>query len=166
MKNLILVLFTFLLTFGFAQQPETADSIYWSAKYCDTAETFEDALTQWTWNGNVEDCIQPSEAFANAFYNEKAGTVSLYLLDSYDCCCKVASTPGSIGAWTFFYDSPCQAYLDSIGFVYDDPDYINWTSVDEDIILEKGIYIDMYGIQHTIPPKGLSIMNKQKYLRL
>ena len=135
--------------------PETADSVYWSTKYCDTAETFEEHLTQWTWNGNALDCIQPSEAFANAFYNEKTGEVSLYLLDSYECCCQVASTPGSIGAWTFFYDSPCQAYLDSIGFIYDDPDYINWTSLNESDIELDGIYIDMYGIQHTIPPNAL-----------
>ena len=112
------------------------------------------------------DCIQPSEAFASAFYDEETGQVLLYLLDSYECCCEVASTPGSIGAWTFFYGSPCQTYLDSIGFVYDDPKYINWTSLDESGIKLDGIYIDMYGIQHTIPPKGLSIMNKQKYMRL
>ena len=29
----------------------------------------------------------------------------------------------------------------------------------------NGIYIDMYGIYHTTPPKGLSIMNKEKYIR-
>ena len=111
MKNLLLTLFTLLSTLAFAQMPETADSVYWSTKYCDTAETFEEHLTQWTWNGNALDCIQPSEAFANAFYNEKTGEVSLYLLDSYECCCEVASTPGSIGAWTFFYDSPCHCLL-------------------------------------------------------
>ena len=167
MKNLFLVLFTLLLTSAFAQMPETADSVYWSTKYCDTSEnTLEAHLTQWTWNGNAVDCIQPSEAFASAFYDEETGQVLLYLLDSYECCCEVASTPGSIGAWTFFYGSPCQTYLDSIGFVYDDPKYINWTSLDESCIKLDGFYIDMYGIQHTIPPKGLSIMNKQKYMRL
>ena len=167
MKNLFLVLFTLLLTSAFAQMPETADSVYWSTKYCDTAEnTLEAHLTQWTWNGNAVDCIQPSEAFASAFYDEETGQVLLYLLESYECCWEVASTPGSIGAWTFFSGSPCQTYLDSIGFVYDDPKYINWTSLDESGIKLDGIYIDMYGIQHTIPPKGLSIMNKQKYMRL
>ena len=163
-KILFLVLFTSLLTYG--QIPETADSVYYSTKFCDTAEsTFEAHLTQWTWNGNIGDCIQPSEEFANAFYNEKTGEVSLYLLDSYECCCQVASTPGSIGAWSFFYESPCQTYLDSIGFIYDDPKYINWTSLEENIKL-NGIYIDMYGIQHTIPPKGLSVKDKTKYIRL
>ena len=62
-------------------------------------------------------------------------------------------------------DSDCPAYLDSIGFVYDDPDYINWTSLDDGDLELNGIYIDMYGIHHTIPPKGLSIMNKEKYIR-
>jgi hypothetical protein len=167
MKNLILVLFTLLLTFGFAQMPNTADSIYWSSKYCDTAEnTLEAHLTQWTWNGNVGDCIQPSEGMANAFYNEKTGEVLLYLLDSYDCCCKVASLPGSTSVWNFFTGSPCEAYLDSIGFVYNDPDFVNWTSVDEDILELNGMYIDPYGRAYTIPPKGLSIMNKKKYYRL
>ena len=167
MRNLFLVLFTLLLTSAFAQIPETADSVYWSVKYCDSAEnTLEAHMNQWTWNGNIGDCIQPSEPFATAYYNEKTGEVALYLLDSYECCCEVASTPGSIGAWTFFYNSPCQTYLDSIGFVYDDPDYVNWTSLSEIDLELDGIYIDMLGIQYTIPPKGLSIMNKTKYIRL
>ena len=84
MKNLFLVLLTLLLTSAFAQMPNTADSVYWTPKYCDTAEsTFEAHLTQWTWNGNVGDCIQPSEAMANAFYNEKTGEVGLWLVDTY-----------------------------------------------------------------------------------
>ena len=45
MKNLFLALFTVLLTSAFAQPPISADSVYWSSKYCDTAETAEDALT-------------------------------------------------------------------------------------------------------------------------
>ena len=166
MKKILLLALITISSIGLSQIPETADSIYWSVKYCDTAEnTLEAHLTQWTWNGNAMDCIQPSEAFASAFYDEETGQVLLYLLDSYECCCEVASTPGSIGAWTFFYGSLCQTYLDSIGFIYDDPKYINWTSLGENIKLD-GVYIDMYGIQHTIPPKGLSIMNKQKYIRL
>tara|TARA_Y100000356_G_C11061398_1_gene184066 strand:+ start:72 stop:569 length:498 start_codon:yes stop_codon:yes gene_type:complete len=165
MKTLLnLILFTSLLTYG--QIPETADSIYWSTKYCDTAETFEEHLTQWTWNGNSVDCVQPSEQFANAFYDEETGEVGLVLLDSYDCCCKVASTPGVIGAWIFFYGSPCQTYLDSIGFIYDDPEYINSISLDEIDLELKGIYIDIYGRKYILPPKGLSIMNNKKYFRL
>ena len=62
--------------------------------------------------------------------------------------------------------SDCPAYLDSIGFIYDDPKYINWTSIDENEIILEGIYIDMYGRQYIAPPKGLSIMNKQTYFRL
>ena len=61
MKNLFLVLFTLLLTSAFAQMPNTADSVYWSTKYCNTAETFEEHLTQWVWNGNLINCVQPSE---------------------------------------------------------------------------------------------------------
>ena len=164
MKTLFLVLFTSLLTYS--QIPETADSVYWSVKYCDSAEnTLEAHMNQWTWNGNVGDCIQPSEQFAEAFYDEETGEVDLYLLDSYDCCCKVTSTPGSIGAWTFFYGSPCQTYLDSIGFIYDDPDYINWVSLSENNIELEGIYIDIYGRRYTSPPKGLSIMNGKKYYK-
>ena len=68
MKNLILVLFT--ITLGFAQQPETADSIYWSAKYCNSAETIEDCTNSWIWNGSAEDCIQPSELFCEALFPE------------------------------------------------------------------------------------------------
>ena len=158
MKHLfLLVLSTSLLT---AQIPETSDSIYYSPKYCDTAEsTFEAHLTQWTWNGNVGDCIQPSPEFIAAVWP------GMWLVDTYECCCQVASLPGSEAVWTGFMGSPCQTYLDSIGFVYDDPKYINWTSLDENNILD-GFYIDMYGIQHTIPPKGLSVKDKTKYIRL
>ena len=166
MKNLFLVLFTLLLTSAFAQMPETADSVYWTPKYCDTAEsTFEAHLVQWTWNGNVGDCIQPSEPMANAFYNEKTGEVGLVLKDTYECCCQQASLPGSEAVMTFFMGSPCQTYLDSIGFIYNDPNYINWTSLSENNIKLNGIYIDMYGKQYTTPPKGLSIMNGKKYYK-
>ena len=112
MKTLFLVLFTSLLTYG--QPPLTADSVYWSMKYCTTATEYEEYLTQWTWNGNAMDCIQPSIGFATSFYNEETGNVSLYLLDTYECCCQVASTPGSPGAWTFFQGSPCEEYLDEL----------------------------------------------------
>ena len=102
----------------------------------------------------------------NAFYNEKTGNVLLYLLDSYDCCCKVASLPGSEAVWNGFMKSDCPAYLDSIGFIYNDPDYVNWTSLDEMDLILDGIYIDIYGRQYITPPKGLSIMNRKKYYRL
>ena len=160
MKNLFVVLFTLLLTSAFAQQPETADSIYWSAKYCNTAETIEDCTNSWMWNGNAEDCIQPSVLFCEATFP------GVWILDTYECCCQVASLPGQENAWTGFFGSPCQSYLDSIGFVYDDPNIINWTSLDEDILLEDGIYIDIYGRQYIIPPKGLSIMDGKTYIRL
>ena len=167
MKNLFLALFTLLLTSAFAQQPESPDSIYWTPKYCNTAETAEDALDQWIWSGNewVLDCIQPSQLFVDAFTDED-GNVSLWLSDTYECCCQVASLPGSEAAWTGFYGSACQTYLDSIGFVYDDPDYINWTSLDENELILDGIYIDMYGRHYIVPPVGLSIMNRKTYLRL
>ena len=167
MKKLLLLLFTIINYFTFAQMPETADSMYWSTKFCDTAETFEDHLLQWTWNGTTGDCINPSEGMANAFYNEESGEVSLYLLDTYECCCQIASTPGSVGAWNFFYGSPCQIYLDSIGFIYDDPEFINWTSIKENNIEElNGIYIDMYGRRHHLQPDGLSIMNRKIYFKI
>ena len=59
------------------------------------------------------------------------------------------------GSWTFFEGSPCEEYLDEIGF----------TSLDESDLELEGIYIDQFGRQYTIPPKGLSIMNKNKYYR-
>ena len=167
MRNLFLVLFTLLLTSAFAQMPETADSVYWSAKFCDTAEnTLEAHLTQWTWNGNVGDCIQPSIEFATGTNMCDQLYPEIWLFDSYDCCCKVASLPGSEAVWTGFMDSDCPAYLDSIGFIYNDPDYINWTSLSEMDLELDGIYIDMYGRQYIAPPKGISIMNRKTYIRL
>ena len=159
MKKLLL-LFIFINSILFAQQPESVDSIYWSAKYCNTAETIEDCTNSWMWNGNFSDCIQPSEAFCNATFP------GVWVLDTYECCCQVASLPGSESAWTGFYKSPCQVYLDSIGFVYDDPSIINWTSIDENDVRLDGVYIDQYGRQHATPPKGLSIMNGKKYFKI
>jgi len=162
MKNLFLVLFTLLLTSAFAQVPNTADSIYWSVKFCDTSET-------------VEDCYESSYTYNSNLGCYMAGTYgpgmcealwpAIWIFDSYDCCCKVASLPGSEAVWTGFMDSSCPAYLDSIGFIYNDPDFVNWTSLDENNILD-GFYIDMYGIQYTTPPKGLSVKDKTKYIRL
>ena len=166
MKKLLL-LFTIVNYFTFAQMPETADSIYWSTKFCDTAETIEDHLAQWTWNGNFADCMNPSEGLVNAFYDEESGEVLLYLLDTYECCCQIASTPGSIGAWTFFYGSSCQEHLDSIGFIYDDPKFVNWTSIKENNTKELDeVYIDIYGRRYHTQPDGLSIMNRRIYFKI
>ena len=91
---------------------------------------------------------------------------AIWIFDSYDCCCKVASLPGDESVWNGFMNSDCPAYLDSIGFIYNDPDYVNWTSIDEGDLELNGFYIDMYGIYHTVPPKGLSVKDKTKYIRL
>ena len=152
MKDLLfIILFSFSFNL-FAQIPETEDSIYWSGDYCDTAETIEEALNQWIWNSDVNDCIQPNLKDIENLW------IALWLSDTYECCCEIASLPGSNGAMTGFWESDCKDYLDSINF--------NYMSINDDINILNGIYIDMYGIQHTTPPKGLSIMNKQKYFRL
>ena len=152
MKDLLfIILFSFSFNL-FAQIPETEDSIYWSGDYCDTAETIEEALNQWIWNSDVNDCIQPNLKDIENLW------IALWLSDTYECCCEIASLPGSNGAMTGFWESDCKDYLDSINF--------NYMSIKDDINILNGIYIDMYGIQHTTPPKGLSIMNKQKYFRL
>ena len=160
MKNLLfLVSFISLLTYG--QMPETADSIYWSVKFCNTSETVEDCYEAYTYNANLGCYLAGTYGtnMCDALFPE------IWLFDSYDCCCKVASAPGSNSVWNGFMNTDCPAYLDSIGFVYDDPEYINWTSLSEMDLELEGIYIDMYGRQYTIPPKGLSIMNKNKYYR-
>ena len=152
MKDLLfIILFSFSFNL-FAQIPETEDSIYWSGDYCDTAETIEEALNQWIWNSDVNDCIQPNLKDIENLW------IALWLSDTYECCCEIASLPGSNAAMTGFWESDCKDYLDSINF--------NYMSIKDDINILNGIYIDMYGIQHTTPPKGLSIMNKQKYFRL
>ena len=161
MKNLFLVLFTLLLTSAFAQMPNTADSIYWTPKFCNTSETVEDCYEAYTYNANIG-CYMAGTygtAMCDQLFPE------IWLFDSYDCCCKVASTPGVVGAWTFFYGSPCQSYLDSIGFIYDDPGYVNSVMLDEIDLELNGIYIDMYGRQYIAPPKGISIMNRKTYIR-
>ena len=161
MKKILLLAIIAISSIGLSQMPETADSIYWSAKFCDTSETVEDCYESYTYNANIG-CYQAGTYGTNMcdqLYPE------IWLFDSYDCCCKVASLPGAPGVWNGFMDSDCPAYLDSIGFVFDDPEYINWTSLSEMDLELEGIYIDMYGRQYTIPPKGLSIMNKNKYYR-
>tara|TARA_Y100001938_G_C7988428_1_gene378171 strand:+ start:113 stop:628 length:516 start_codon:yes stop_codon:yes gene_type:complete len=171
MKTLFLVLFTSLLTFSQNDYPwniENFELIDWfyAGKYCDTVDstaTIEEYMTQWIWNGNVNDCLQPSEALINAFYDEETGNVDLWLLDSYECCCQVASTPGSTSiGWTGFGGSTCESYLINIGW---DP-MSTVLSITEEEIEFEGLYIDMFGRQHISPPKGLSIMNKTKYYRL
>ena len=149
MKKILLLALLAISSIGATQIPTDGDSIYYSPKYCNTAETAEDALTQWIWNGNVGDCIQPSPEFVAALWP------GMWLLDTYECCCKVASTPGMESAWTAFEGSPCEEYLDLIGF----------TLINESDMELDGIYIDPFGIQYTMPPKGLSIMNKNKYYR-
>ena len=64
-----------------------------------------------------------------------------------------------------FYTQNRIREADSVNSIYNDPEYINWTSLDEIGLELDGIYIDMYGRQCIIPPKGLSIMNKEKYYR-
>ena len=170
MKKFLFLVLLAIVSISFGQRPNLSglydngtpwpDGDPGSPEYCSTAETIEDCTNSWVWNSNFQDCIQPGYEFCEALF----GTV--WILDTWECCCQVASLPGSEAVWTGFMESSCPAYLDSIGFIYDDPDYINWTSLNESDIELDGIYIDMYGIQHTIPPKGLSIMNKQKYMRL
>ena len=150
MKNLLfLVLSTSLLSAQII--PETGDSIYYSPKYCDTSESIEDALDSWSFSGNTQDCFNPSQAMLDALWP------LLQIYDSYDCCCKVASTPGLPGAFTGFEGGACESYLDGIGF----------TSIYENKLHQlNGIYIDMFGRQYTIQPKGFSIMNGNKYIKL
>ena len=151
-KLLFIILFSFSFNL-FAQIPETEDSIYWSGNYCDTAETIEEALNQWIWSSDVNDCVQPNLKDIENLW------IALWLSDTYECCCEIASLPGSNAAMTGFWESNCQDYLDNINF--------NYMSVDDNNINKLDvIFIDMYGIQHITPPKWLSIMNKQKYFRL
>jgi len=152
MKNLSLILLTFLFTFAFTQIPETSDSIYWSGNYCDTAETVEEALNQWIWDADINDCTQPNLEDIEYLW------IALWLSDEYECCCEIASLPGSNAAMTGFWESPCKEYLDGVGFYY-------MSTNENNINLDK-IYIDQYGRQYTIPPKGLSVMNNKKYYRL
>ena len=148
MKKLLLDLIA-ICSIGTAQIPETSDSIYYSPKYCNTADSIEDALDSWAFNGQTQDCFNPSIGMLNALWP------NLDIHDSYDCCCKVASTPGLPGAYNGFEGGACETYLDGIGFVL----------INENNLKLDGIYIDMFGIQYTTPPKGLSIMNRKKYYR-
>tara|TARA_R100000008_G_C3431179_1_gene89721 strand:+ start:41 stop:502 length:462 start_codon:yes stop_codon:yes gene_type:complete len=151
-KLLFIILFFFSFNL-FAQIPETEDSIYWSGTYCDTAETIEEALNQWIWSSDVNDCVQPNLKDIENLW------IALWLSDTYECCCEIASLPGSNAAMTGFWESNCQDYLDNINF--------NYMSIDDNYINKLDvIYIDLYGRQHITPPKGLSIMNRKTYFRL
>jgi hypothetical protein len=170
MKIIILTLFTTLFAFGqdvlpWNTQNPVLYSYYMDDKWCDSTDStsvVEDYLVQWIYNGNVDNCLQPSEGFIEAWWTE-GEDVPLILHDTYDCCCKDASTPGhpSVG-YTGFGGSACEEYLISINW---DPIH-QMLSIDEDIKENKGVYIDMFGRRYSTPPKGLSIMNNQKYLRL
>jgi len=150
MKKILLLALIAICSIGATQIPETSDSIYYSPKYCNTADSIEDALDSWAFNGQTQDCFNPSIGMLNALWP------NLDIHDSYDCCCKVASTPGLPGAYNGFEGGACETYLDGIGFVL----------INENNLKLDGIYIDMFGIQYTTPPKGLSIMNRKKYYRL
>jgi len=160
MKKLLL-LFTFISATLFAQPPLTADSIYWTPKYCDTTQSIEDCTNSWIFNGNVGDCIQPSIEFCTAVWP------GMWMTDTYECCCQVASLPGSESSWNGFIGSPCQVYLDSIGFIYNDPEYVNWVFLEENILkLGDDIYIDIFGRIFKHAPSGLYIKHNKKYLKV
>ena len=163
MKKFLLLTLIAISSISLSQMPNTADSIYWAVKFCDTSETVEDCYeSSYTYNSNLG-CYM---AGTNGPGMCEALWPAIWIFDSYDCCCKVASLPGSEAVWNGFMDSDCPAYLDSIGFIYNDPDYVNWTSLDELDLELNGMYIDMYGRQYIAPPKGISIMNKKTYIRL
>ena len=130
--------------------PETGDSIYYSPKFCDSASSAEEAMSSWIFSGIVQDCINPSEGMANALWP------NLAVKDTYDCCCKVASTPGLPGAFTGFEGGGCEEYLNSIDFLY----------IKENTIKVNGIYYDMQGRAHKTIPRGVSFMNYNKYFNI
>ena len=86
MKTLFLVLFASLVAYG-QIIPTDGDSIYYSPKYCDTAGSVEEAMSSWAFSATMQDCFNPSEGMLNALWP------GLVVKDTYDCCCKVASTP-------------------------------------------------------------------------
>ena len=155
MKTLFLVLFTSLIAYG--QLPETGDSIYYSPKYCDSAVTIEDALTSWAFSANVSDCFNPSIEMLNALWP------NLTVKDTYDCCCKVASSPGMPSSWNGFPGSICESYLDSLGW----SGFEDNLGVNENMINQlDGIYYDIYGRAYKTIPRGVSFMNYNKYFKL
>ena len=99
------------------------------------------------WSGNVNDCIQPSYNLCEALFPE------VWILDTWECCCETASTPNQPGSWTGYEGSLCEEYVNSL-------------SIEEDnLILLKGIYIDMFGRTYITQPKGLSIKDGKKYYK-
>tara|TARA_R100001443_G_scaffold104862_1_gene113659 strand:+ start:377 stop:889 length:513 start_codon:yes stop_codon:yes gene_type:complete len=170
MRKIVFFLFITLFSFGqevFLWNIGDPDIYlhYIDEKWCDSTDstsTVADYMTQWIYNGNIDDCLQPSEGFIEAWWTE-GEDVPLVLHDSYDCCCKDASTPGhaSVG-YTGFGGSACEDYLISI----------NWNPFSEMLSKSKEqeqigeLYIDTFGRQHIVPPKGLSIKDGQKYFRL
>tara|TARA_R110000824_G_scaffold114657_4_gene265363 strand:+ start:619 stop:1068 length:450 start_codon:yes stop_codon:yes gene_type:complete len=146
----ILLFILSISTIAFSQIPENSDSIYYSPKYCDTADSVEQAMNSWIFSSNVGNCINPSEGMLNALWP------GLAIFDTYDCCCKVASTPSLPGSWTGFEGSICAEYLNSIDFL----------SVKEDVIKVNGIYYDMQGRAYKTIPRGVSFMNYNKYFNI
>ena len=131
--------------------PTDGDSIYYSSKYCDSATSVEEALTSFYWNmANFQDCINPSESMLNAIFG------NLQIFDSYECCCKVASTPGMPGSYTNFPGSACEEYLNEIEFL----------SIQENVKEIDGMYYDIYGRRYKTIPRGISFMNYKKYFKL
>ena len=149
MKNLIFLLLISTISIG-QILPTNGDSIYYSPKYCDTAVTIEDALNSWAFSGSIQDCFNPSIEMLNALWPNIA------IFDSYDCCCKVASTPSLQGSWNGYVGSTCEEYLNSIDFL----------SIEEIVIEQNGIYYDMQGRSYKTIPKGVSFMNYNKYFNI
>ena len=155
MKKLLLALIA-IFSIGAAQLPETGDSIYYSPKFCNTADSIQDALDSWAFSGVTQDCFNPSIGMLNALWP------GLVIFDSYDCCCKVASSPGLEGSWNGFIGGACEAYLEMIGW----SSFEDNLRINEDMINQfKGIYFDMMGRQYLIQPKGFSIMDGQSYYK-
>ena len=158
MKKLLL-LFTFINAIAFSQIPETSDSIYYSSKYCNSVEELEDCYEAWTWGPTMGDGT--GDCYQAGYYGPgmcDAVWPALWVVDTYECCCKVASTPGMEDAWTGFEGSPCELYLESIGFV----------SLKENEIKNNTpeLYIDMYGRVYESQPDGFSIINGNKQFKI
>tara|TARA_R110002020_G_scaffold34579_5_gene105040 strand:+ start:665 stop:1123 length:459 start_codon:yes stop_codon:yes gene_type:complete len=149
----ILIPILLITSFVFGQVPETGDSIYWSAKYCDTSQSVEDCSNSWVWHAGIGDCIQPSIEFCTAVWP------GIWITDTYECCCQVAALPGSDSSWTSFFGSPCQEYLDSINFHYLTLGEYMYKRI-------KGVYVDVFGRMFNDPPKGMYIKDGVKYLKV
>ena len=158
MKKLLLLLALCIMSAANAQiLPTNGDSIYYSPKYCDSAGSIEEAMGSWAFSATIQDCFNPSIEMLNALWP------NLVVKDTYDCCCKVASSPGLPGSWNGFIGSTCETYLDSLG----------WSSFEDNLGINEdginkfnGIYIDIYGRQYITMPEGLSIKNRKKYYKL